>query len=570
MSSSRIRPATRRSYARRRRRRRSVTAVQFCHFRDGQQETGMKRAGLAVAAVLVAAGAVLTGGGPAAAGGSAPSDGTPFTAAHSGKCLEVKAASQANNAAVQQSRCTGGASQRWIPVPQDDGTYQLVAQHSGKCLNVPGVSTADSVAVEQYTCVAGAANEKWTPKLVPGTRDQYTLVALHSGKCLNVKGASTADAAVVQQYRCTGTATNERWTGAPAGAALAIDPAPRSAVLQSAPGAPIQLAHVNGYGQAYYGTTSPAATVASWRALPGPESFTGAPALLPAGNGGQVLALGGTGTVWGRPALTGSWLGTGAPAASPPVTATDLDGVRYAVATDTAGHLRYVQDDGTHVPFQAWRDAGPTGSSGPMALAAAPGYQSGVAVFGITAGGELRTTRLFAGGQTSGWTSLGTGVTGVPSVATLPGPLTVVAARGSDGTIRVKHQMTGGAWPATWTTLPGFTAVGSPAILLTPTVAASRIWVYARSADGTLASTSETFPATRTYRPWSVVPGTTDAPANTDPTVFTYTTAVGGSPTWGVAFRTFDDRTVVNYIPSPPTSSNDLPAYNRVVLAAPA
>lgn len=275
---------------------------------------------------------MLTGAGSAGAAGPDPIAGTTFAAVHSGKCLNVKGGGEANGTPVQQYRCVGAANERWRAVPQDDGTYQLVGEQSWKCLNVPGLNTADSVPVEQYACVAGAAFEKWTPTLVPGTRNQYTLVAKHSGKCLNVKGASLADSAVVQQYRCVG-ATNERWFSTPDNPPLPVDPAPRSSLLQSAPGAPLQLAHVDGYGKAYYGTANPRSAAATWSALPGPESFTGPPALLPAGTGGQVLALGLSNNVWGRSGpqpTSAGWLGTGGPVQSPPVTASAPNGRRYA------------------------------------------------------------------------------------------------------------------------------------------------------------------------------------------------------------------------------------------------
>ena len=37
------------------------------------------------------------------------------------------------------------------------GYYHFVSRHSGKCLDVPAASTADSVQLVQYTCNGTAA-----------------------------------------------------------------------------------------------------------------------------------------------------------------------------------------------------------------------------------------------------------------------------------------------------------------------------------------------------------------------------------------------------------------------------
>ncbi|MFC0116009.1 RICIN domain-containing protein [Kibdelosporangium aridum] len=132
---------------------------------------------------------------------------TRIIARHSGKCLNVEGASQADRARVIQYRCVGASNEMWRLREVGDGYYQIIARHSGKCLNVEGASQADRARVIQYRCV-GASNEMWRFREVSG--GYYQIIARHSNKCLNVEGASQADRAQIIQYRCVG-ASNEQW-----------------------------------------------------------------------------------------------------------------------------------------------------------------------------------------------------------------------------------------------------------------------------------------------------------------------------------------------------------------------
>lgn len=409
---------------------------------------------------------------------------------------------------------------------------------------------------------AGAAG----PDPIAGT----TFAAVHSGKCLNVKGGGEANGTPVQQYRCVG-ATNERWSSTPDNPPLPVDPAPRSSLLQSAPGAPLQLAHVDGYGKAYYGTAKPAVRR---RDLVGAARAGELHRAAGAAAGRQrraVLALGLSNNVWGRsgpqPASAG-WLGTGGPVQSPPVTASAPDGRRYAFATDLAGTLWWVEDDGVHLPYQSWRRAAASPLRGAQ-LAAVTG-RDGVQLFGVTPGGVL-VTAAFAATGTS-WTTIGTGVAGVPAAVTLPGRRPAVAVRGTDGSVRVKFAAAGSpmTWPAQWTVLGGLATVGSPAMLLDQrVVAGGRVWVYARGGDGSVHASWETTQASQTFRPWQQVSAAGDV-ADTDPTVFEYTAAAGQQPSWGVAFRRFDNRTILYYVTTPPATDAASPVYTRTLLTGPA
>ena len=81
-------------------------------------------------------------------------------AVHSGKCLDVTAASTADGAAVIQYTCGSGTNQQW-QVRTVGSSFQLVARHSGKCLDLPGSSTANGTRLKQYTCTSGT-NQLWS------------------------------------------------------------------------------------------------------------------------------------------------------------------------------------------------------------------------------------------------------------------------------------------------------------------------------------------------------------------------------------------------------------------------
>ncbi|MEV4417571.1 RICIN domain-containing protein [Catellatospora sp. NPDC049609] len=66
--------------------------------------------------------------------------------------LDVSGVSAADNAVVHLWNYVGGGNQQWIPVAEGGGYYHFVSVHSGKCLDVPAASTADSVQLVQYTC----------------------------------------------------------------------------------------------------------------------------------------------------------------------------------------------------------------------------------------------------------------------------------------------------------------------------------------------------------------------------------------------------------------------------------
>ena len=120
-------------------------------------------------------------------------------ARHSGKCLDIKSASNNNGAPLIQWNCHGGYNQKFHFLHVGGGDYNIIAAHSGKCLDVNGASTSNLADIIQWPC-HGGNNQKFRPVYRSG--GYYNLVAAHSGKCIDVRGASQSQGAEVIQYDC--------------------------------------------------------------------------------------------------------------------------------------------------------------------------------------------------------------------------------------------------------------------------------------------------------------------------------------------------------------------------------
>lgn len=120
-------------------------------------------------------------------------------AVHSGKCVDVAAASTADGANIQQWSCNGKSNQKWTLKDLGSGLYEVKAVHSGKCADVAGWSTVNGGNIQQWTC-RGKSNQKW--RITDLGSGQYQFKSASSGKCMDVAGVSTADGANIQQYTC--------------------------------------------------------------------------------------------------------------------------------------------------------------------------------------------------------------------------------------------------------------------------------------------------------------------------------------------------------------------------------
>ena len=66
--------------------------------------------------------------------------------------IDVSGVSTANSAPVHLWTWVGGNNQQWIPESMGSGVYRFRARHSGRCLDVPAASTATGVQLQQYDC----------------------------------------------------------------------------------------------------------------------------------------------------------------------------------------------------------------------------------------------------------------------------------------------------------------------------------------------------------------------------------------------------------------------------------
>lgn len=125
-----------------------------------------------------------------------------LAARHSGKCVDVAAASGIDSANVQQWDCQGTPNQLWEEVPVNNG-FMLRVKHSGKCMDVTGSSVLPGANVQQWTCHGGANQVfNWV-----GGR----LVVNHSKQCVNVQFGSTINGGNLIQWPCGTTSTNDQF-----------------------------------------------------------------------------------------------------------------------------------------------------------------------------------------------------------------------------------------------------------------------------------------------------------------------------------------------------------------------
>ncbi len=130
-----------------------------------------------------------------------------ITARHSGKSLDVPAASYDNGAGIVQWAYGGGPNQQWRIEPLEGGYYKITAVHSGKALDVRDYSLADGGIIQQYDW-NDTDNQKWS--IVDAGEGYYKIISKNSGKALDVAAASYNDGAGIVQWAYGGGA-NQQW-----------------------------------------------------------------------------------------------------------------------------------------------------------------------------------------------------------------------------------------------------------------------------------------------------------------------------------------------------------------------
>ncbi|WP_051765987.1 RICIN domain-containing protein [Streptomyces sp. NRRL F-5135] len=118
-----------------------------------------------------------------------------------GKCLDIRGASQNEGAVVQQFTCNSKDHQEFTQLAAAGGTFTLVARVGKKCVDVQDASTADGAGVRMHTC-SGAASQRWTA--TPVATGAYQIQNVHSGKCLQDAGMPSGSRREVRQATCDG------------------------------------------------------------------------------------------------------------------------------------------------------------------------------------------------------------------------------------------------------------------------------------------------------------------------------------------------------------------------------
>ncbi len=124
--------------------------------------------------------------------------GSSIVSKSTGKCLDVRGGSTADEAMVQQFACHGGPDQQWeIRV-----TGQIVSANSRKCLDLGDPGAAGGAAVEQVTC-NGGETQRWE------VRNTGEIVDRRDGMCLDAGGGS-ADTTALMLAACDGS-LHQQW-----------------------------------------------------------------------------------------------------------------------------------------------------------------------------------------------------------------------------------------------------------------------------------------------------------------------------------------------------------------------
>ncbi|GAA2508133.1 RICIN domain-containing protein [Streptomyces gobitricini] len=128
-----------------------------------------------------------------------------FTAAHSGKCLEIEGGKTTDGINVQQYACNSTDSQKWNAVAHTGGTFEMRSVKSGKCLEIQGKSVKAGAAVQQFACGQGT-HQRWRMLLVDPVRKLYELQPAHAEEmCVDVPSAKQDNGVDAQLYTCNRT-----------------------------------------------------------------------------------------------------------------------------------------------------------------------------------------------------------------------------------------------------------------------------------------------------------------------------------------------------------------------------
>jgi hypothetical protein len=120
-------------------------------------------------------------------------------------CMDVKGASTANGALIQQWGCYDTNNQRWDKVPTTDDYFLIRNRNSGKYLAVVGSSSANGAQIGQWDYNPADPTFEWR-SVNPGANSVGAkwLINRRSGKCVETPNWSTAAGTVLSQLDCVG------------------------------------------------------------------------------------------------------------------------------------------------------------------------------------------------------------------------------------------------------------------------------------------------------------------------------------------------------------------------------
>jgi hypothetical protein len=131
----------------------------------------------------------------------------------SGKVLDVPGSSPNAGVQIQQFHDNNGANQHWGLLPDPSGAYKIFSvAHSNLYLEVRGASTANHAVVQQNTNVQ-ANNQLWSFFFTGlGSNGVFTISPVNtaSNKVMDVTGGSKSDNALIQLFDPNG-GTNQMW-----------------------------------------------------------------------------------------------------------------------------------------------------------------------------------------------------------------------------------------------------------------------------------------------------------------------------------------------------------------------
>ena len=119
-------------------------------------------------------------------------------------CMDVRGASTANGALIQQWECNHTGAQKYDIIQVTDGFFMIRNQNSLKCLAISDRGTINGAVMAQYDCNNTDINHHWRsvdPQAGNNVGAKW-LINRNSGKCVEVPGWSETPGTLLTQLDC--------------------------------------------------------------------------------------------------------------------------------------------------------------------------------------------------------------------------------------------------------------------------------------------------------------------------------------------------------------------------------